>query len=289
MGDIYVGTSGWSYPDWQGIVYPKAEAKQGALEYFSHYFDTVEINTTFYRPPNPAYCFKWLRDVSHNPRFKFTAKLWQRFTHDRTQKWTPDEARLFKEGIAPLNKAGKLGVLLIQFPWAFPNVEQSRNWLQSLAEEFAEFPMAVEVRHVSWQNEESMAFFRQLHLNFCNIDQPVSRNSIGPTSIATGPVAYYRFHGRNRENWFSKDAGRDARYDYLYSDRELAPWVEQIQAMQGQVKELYAMMNNHFKGQAPANALEILAALSGGPVATPAPLVQAFPRLAAIQKSSEPP
>ena len=125
MGELYVGTSGWSYPDWKGIVYPQAPGKLNELEYLSHYFDTVEINTTFYRPPNPAYCLKWLRDVQHNPRFKFTAKLWQRFTHERTQKWTPDEARLFKDGIAPLHKAGKLGVLLVQFPWAFPNVEAS--------------------------------------------------------------------------------------------------------------------------------------------------------------------
>ena len=283
MGEIYVGTSGWSYPDWKGIFYPQAEPRLSELEYLSRYFDTVEINTTFYRPPNPAYCFKWLRDVQHNPRFKFTAKLWQRFTHERTQKWTPEEAKLFKDGVAPLHKAGKLGILLIQFPWAFPNVEESRNWLQGIAGEFAEFPLAVEVRHVSWQNDAAMDFFRKLNLNFCNIDQPVSRGSMGQTSIATGPVAYYRFHGRNRANWFSKDAGRDARYDYLYSDRELAPWVEQMQTMQGQVKELYAMMNNHFKGQAPANALEILAALSGKSVALPPPLAKAFPHLKEIQ------
>ena len=128
-----------------------------------------------------------------------------------------------------------------------------------------------------------MSLFRQLKLNFCNIDQPVTRTSIGPTSIATGPVAYYRFHGRNREAWFKKNAGRDDRYNYLYSDRELAPWVEQVRTMQGQVSELYLMMNNHFQGQAPANALEILAALSNKPVAIPPPLVDAFPRLAKIQ------
>jgi uncharacterized protein YecE (DUF72 family) len=283
MGEVYVGTSGWSYPDWKGIVYPKSEARTGDLAYLSQYFDTVEINTTFYRPPNPAFCEKWLRDVKGNPRFKFTAKLWQRFTHERGERWRPDEVKLFKGGIAPLHENGKLGALLLQFPWAFPQTQESRSWLQGLTEAFSGLPLAVEVRHASWNSEEGMAFFRRLNLNFCNIDQPVTRTSIGPTSIATGPVAYYRFHGRNRENWFKKDAGRDARYDYLYSKRELSPWIEQVKAMQGQVRELYLMMNNHFKGQAPANALEILAALLEKPVAVPPLLVEAYPRLAKIQ------
>jgi uncharacterized protein YecE (DUF72 family) len=283
MGDIYVGTSGWSYPDWVGIVYPKAEGKLNELEYLSRYFDAVEINTTFYRPPNPKYCQKWLLDVKGNPRFKFTAKLWQRFTHERTEKWRPEEAKLFKNAIEPLHESGKLGALLIQFPWAFPQTDESRAWLQGLAEAFNECPLVVEVRHVSWQNDEGMDFFRGFNLNFCNIDQPVTRSSIGPTSVATGPVGYYRFHGRNREAWFKRDAGRDERYNYLYSDRELSPWVEQVRAMQGQVRELYLMMNNHFKGQAPANALEILAALLEKPVPVPPPLVEAFSRLAKIQ------
>ncbi len=283
MAEVYVGASGWSYADWKGVVYPKGPGKLNELEFIAHYFDTVEINTSFYRPPNPRYCLKWMRDVEANPRFRFTAKLWQRFTHERAEKWTSDEAVLFKKGLAPLQESGKLGVVLVQFPWSFANNEDSRDWLRAVADEFKEFPLAVEVRHITWLSDESMDFLKTNSLNFCNIDQPVTRNSIGPTSIATGPIAYFRFHGRNRQAWFSKDAGRDDRYNYLYSDRELAPWIQKVRQMEGQVRELYLMMNNHFKGQAPANALEILAALTGGPVRIPPPLLEAYPRLAKIQ------
>ena len=100
-------------------------------------------------------------------------------------------------------------------------------------------------------------------LNFCNIDQPTTRNSIGPTNIATGDLAYYRFHGRNSDNWFSKDANRDARYDYLYSEEELEPWVRDIEDMEKRVEQIYVMTNNHYRGQAPVNALQMKAALGG--------------------------
>lgn len=281
MGEIYVGTSGWSYPDWKGVVYPR-NARE--LRYLARYFDTVEINTSFYRPLDPDSCHQWLSEVAVNPRFKFTAKLWQRFTHERTAIWTAEDVTVFKQGIAPLHRAGKLGVLLIQFPWGFTNTQESRAWLVGLVKAFEEFPLVVEVRHVTWQNEEAMEFFRKQSLNFCNIDQPVTQSSIGPTSIATGPIAYYRFHGRNHKDWFAKDAGSSARYDYLYSEEELSPWIEQIRHMAGNVRELYVMMNNHFKGQAPANALQILAALSGKPVAAPEPLLAAFPHLKKVTK-----
>lgn len=280
---LHIGTSGWSYPDWEGIFYPKgADRKFNRLEYYAQYFDTVEVNTSFYRPPNPNYCEKWLRDVSENPRFMFTAKLWQQFTHQRDEPWTEGDLDLFRQGMAPLMDAGKLGALLVQFPWSFKNTQPERQWLSKLSQAFDELPKVLEVRHLSWHSKPALEFFRSLNLSFCNIDQPPSRNSIGPTSLATGPLAYYRFHGRNAENWFKKDAGRDDRYDYLYSDDELKPWIDNIEEMEKRIEQIYVMTNNHYRGQAPVNALQMKGMLEGERPKVPASLVEYYPVLKTV-------
>ncbi len=282
--ELYIGTSGWSYPDWEGIFYPPGIKRSfNRLAYYAEHFDTVEINTSFYRPPNPDYCKKWLRDVAGNPRFMFTAKLWQHFTHERDKPWTPADVDVFRRSIEPLASAGKLGALLVQFPWSFRNGQRERQWLAGLAAAFKDYPRVLEVRHVSWQCEPALNFFRDLGLNFCNIDQPPTRNSIGPTSIATGDVAYYRFHGRNEANWFSKEANRDQRYDYLYSDEELQPWVDNITEMEKRIEQIYVMTNNHYRGQAPVNALQMQAMLGGKP-RVPATLVEHYPVLKSLAK-----
>jgi len=280
---IYVGTSGWSYPDWVGIVYPRKKPPGfDQLSYLSEYFDAVEVNTTFYRPPNPDYCRKWLRNVSGNPRFRFTMKLWQRFTHEREEKWSQRDVDVFKEGIDPIVSAGKLGALLVQFPWSFRDSEPSREWVASIADTFKEYPLVIEVRHISWMDRECLDFFRERKLNFCNIDQPHTRNSIGPTSIATGDIAYYRLHGRNYKTWFSKDAGRDARYDYLYQEKELDPWISDMAEMEKRIEQIYIMANNHYRGQAPVNALQIKARLTGQKVKVPVTLIEYYPVLKKI-------
>jgi uncharacterized protein YecE (DUF72 family) len=143
----------------------------------------------------------------------------------------------------------------------------------------------VEVRHISWKDDEVLALFSERRLNFCNIDQPYTRSSIEPTNIATGTLAYYRFHGRNREKWFAKDAGRDERYNYLYSEGELAPWIQRISEMADRVEQIYVMANNHYRGQAPANALQMKAALSKASVPVPPLLLQHYPFLAGIARA----
>jgi len=279
----YVGTSGWSYDDWKGVVYP-ARPPRGfhGLAYLSQFFDTVEVNTSFYRPPNPRYCEGWLERVQANPRFQFTMKLWQRFTHERETPWTERETAQFKESVAPVTESGRLGALLVQFPWSFRYTPRNQDWLRRISEDFAEYPLALEVRHVSWHCDDALDAMKQQRLNFCNIDQPVTRTSIGPTNISTGPIAYYRFHGRNRDAWFDRTAGRDKRYDYLYSPSELDPWVESIQEMEKRVEQIYVMTNNHFRGQAPVNALQIKAALAGARVKVPAGLIEYYPVLRGV-------
>lgn len=276
---IRVGPAGWSYPDWEGIVYP-ADKPRGfdPLQYLARFFDTIEINSTFYRPARPDVARRWARRVAENEHFKFTAKLWQRFTHQRDAAWSSDEVDLAREGLDALADEGRLGAVLIQFPWSFKAIEASQEWLADVLGAFADYPLVVEVRHASWNQPRFYEWLAERGSGFVNIDQPLFGRSIEPSSRATGGVGYVRLHGRNYEDWFREGAGRDARYDYLYDREELESWVERIRELErsGYVEDVYAVTNNHFRGQAPANALMMAAMISGEPQKAPASLAAAF-------------
>src|SRR5262245_52806580 len=150
--DILVGPAGWSYADWRGRVYPEgAGSKFDTLGLVARYFDTAEINSSFYHPPAPNTARAWLRRIAHNPNFVFTAKLYRTFTHERGRASHEDE-RLFREGTEPLLEAGKLGAVLMQFPWSFKNDRDERDYLHQLVARFKDYPLVVELRHESWNN-----------------------------------------------------------------------------------------------------------------------------------------
>jgi uncharacterized protein YecE (DUF72 family) len=255
------------------------------LDLISRMFDTVEINSTFYRPPQAGYCHNWLRRAEQNGRFRFTVKLWKRYTHERDTWPSADEEKLFKSGIDPLVRAGKLGALLVQFPWSFKNNDENRSWLGDLFDSFAEYPLALEIRHASWNVPEMYEHLAEKRVAFCNIDQPVFHGSLKPTSEVTARVGYVRLHGQNYANWFREDAGRDARYDYLYSEEELEPWVEKIQRIRKIADEVYVITNNHYRGQAVVNAFQILSKLTGGTFEIPDSLVAVYPQLKKIART----
>lgn len=277
---IWIGTSGWSYPDWEGIVYP-AKMPRGSkrLSFLADYVDAVEVNSTFYQPPRAAFCLRWLDEVDHHPDFMFTAKLWQRFTHDKDSKWAKSDVNVYRDGITPLAEAGKLGAILVQFPWSFKFEESSRDRLKRIAEDFSPLPLIVELRHASWLDDRALKFISDGGLGFCNIDQPTTRSSIGPTNVLIGGVAYYRFHGRNREKWFAKDAGRDQRYDYLYTAEEMNPWLERILEAAGKAERVFVMTNNHYRGKCVVNALQMRAYLKQAKVTVPPDLISHYPEL----------
>jgi uncharacterized protein YecE (DUF72 family) len=286
---LWVGTAGWDYPDWRGNFFPdRLPRGVHALTYVARYFDTVEVNSTFYRPTRPEYAQRWLACVEAAPRFSFTVKLWQRFTHEREHPPGRSDVDLFREGIQPLVEAGRLGGVLVQFPWSFKNEAANRSWLEKVLDFFADYPLALEVRHASWNVAETYEYLSRRRVAICNIDQPLYRNSIAPDERITARVGYVRLHGQNFANWFREDAGRDARYDYLYSEEELTPWVEKIERMRRLTKRLYVITNNHFRGQAAANGLQLKHRLSGEKVKVPEPLVKAFPQLGSIREGGPP-
>jgi len=276
---IRVGPAGWSYKDWEGLVYPQKSGKSfDPLEYLAQFFNTIEINSSFYRPPVPSTTKSWAKRVAGNKEFTFTAKLHRIFTHERGKATAKDEKE-FREGMDVLADAGRLGGILLQFPWSFKNTPDDRIYLAKLLEQFSDYPLALEVRHASWNNPEFYEWLDERGVGICNIDQPVFSKSIRPQALTTSRVGYVRLHGRNYQNWFREKAPRDERYNYLYSHDELDPWLVRIKELSKQTRETYVITNNHFRGQAVVNAIEIKAALEEEPVPAPEPLFKAYPRL----------
>lgn len=283
--EIRIGPAGWSYDDWQGRVYPQgAPSKFDQLAYLKDFFDTIEVNSTFYRPPRPNVAESWVRRVEDNPNFIFTAKLWKHFTH-APRTLDREAVEQVRESMNPLHDSGRLGAVLCQFPWSFKGSRTSARYLKDLFETFGEYPLALEVRHASWDTPEVYEWLRDQGVAFCNIDQPVIGRSLDKTEEATASIGYFRLHGQNRESWFNEEAGVDERYNYLYDPEELQPWAEAIERLAPQLSRVFIIFNNHYQGQAPANALEMMARLSGAGVEIPSPLLNAFPRLAEVSKT----
>jgi len=283
---ILVGTAGWSYPDWQDVVYPSAKAIE-RLRIVARYLDCVEVDSSFYRPPAPQTTANWVKATAAQPGFRFLAKAWQRFTHERATPWTQAEHDLFTRGLAPLREAGRLDAVLFQFPWSFRNDARNRDWLARVAGSFIDWPIAVELRHDSWLGDPAVVgtleFFRACRLTFCNIDQPALAHCIPPTAYATADTGYYRFHGRNARNWFrEKQDTYGGRYDYLYSESELAELESRIRQVAAKAKKTFVILNNHKDGKAFANALQMKARLgAASKLRAPAVLMQRYPALRA--------
>jgi uncharacterized protein YecE (DUF72 family) len=255
---IRIGPAGWSYKDWEGIVYPPHGSKFDHLAYLALFFDTIEINSPFYRIPPPTHAKSWVRRVAANPNFKFTTKVFRGFTHD-AEGFTENDVKAFRDYLDPLADSNRLGAVLLQYPWSFRNSEESRDQLHRLFSAFDGYPLSLEVRHSTFQNEAFVQFLDEHKVSWVNIDQPLFHDSVKPSDTLTGPVGYVRLHGRNFEKWFAHGESWE-RYNYLYSNEELTPWVDRIQRM-SDAKETYVITNNHFRGQAIVNAVELEASL----------------------------
>lgn len=280
---ILVGLAGWSYKDWNGIVYPTPRPR-GFHEatYLAEFFDTIEINTSFYGPLKPELAASWLERVAQNPRFLFTAKLWQKFTHEGTTAREDD--RDVRTGFDVLRQGGRLGAVLLQFPFSFHQTAENLARLKHLLDEFGDYPLVVEVRHASWAQKEFYDLLEEKGVGVCNIDQPVIGRSIKPDKRVTSAIGYFRLHGRRYDTWFSDDPElpRHERYNYLYQDKELLPWKERVETVAENAKVTFVVANNHFQGKAAVNALQFVSMLTGGKVKVPESLRNHYPQLDTI-------
>ncbi len=284
-GQLYIGTAGWSYKDWEGRFYPEKGIKPAdRLIYYSDYFNTVEVNSSFYHIPPPKYAEGWIKKVEKNQSFLFTMKLWQGFTHSGEYP-SKNEIEYFISTTGALESAGKLGAVLVQFPWSFKNEDKNLDRIKRIKDDFGRFPLVVEVRHKSWETEEFISFLGENGINFCNIDQPVIGASIAPTEITTAELGYVRLHGRNYEKWFSSDHDPAQRYNYLYKEDEINSWVERIKNILGRNKPAFIVANNHWHGKAAHTALKIKNKVKEEKVKVPEKLEQTYPDLEEISET----
>ncbi len=292
-GRILVGFAGWSYPDWKGLVYPR-ETQFDKLQYLAKFFNTIEINNSFYAIPARQLVEGWMRSVTANPEFLFTVKLYKQFTHgDKIQEGKPkivkESLTAFKTALQPMLEMQKLGALLLQFPYRFHYKPKNLEYLLTLLEALEDYPLVVEVRHKSFDHPAFYELLEERQVAFANIDQPAVSDSLPPTRVFTSSrLAYLRFHGRNAETWFAAEAGRDARYDYDYSVEELEPYLGMIREFRERQGTLYVIFNNHYRAAEVKNALEFIHQITGQPVKIMPHLLRAYPDLARIALSPEP-
>ncbi|HZO61505.1 MAG TPA: DUF72 domain-containing protein [Gaiellaceae bacterium] len=259
MAVIRLGTCSWAD---EGLVkhwYPRGVSSAAQrLAYYAERFDTVEVDSPFYRLPAPEVAARWAERTPDG--FVWHAKASKGMTgHEEADRDTA--FREFREALAPLEASGKLRGVLLQY---HPRVTKSREALEELK---AVRPLLdplvplIEFRHRSWMEEDeradTLAFLERHGLAYVSVDSPRTRasNVMPRVAAATHAVAYVRFHGRNWKTWNIRGAASSAeRFDWMYSEEELAEWVDPLADLAGRAEEVYALMNNNRADYAPRSA-----------------------------------
>ncbi|HEX9796370.1 MAG TPA: DUF72 domain-containing protein [Anaerolineales bacterium] len=239
---ILLGTSGWSYDDWVGTVYPPDLPKGGWLSFVAQQVDALEVNVTYYRVPGERTVAGWAERTPES--FRFAVKAHRSLTHERSKP----EFAAFRRGIEPLAGSGKLACVLAQFPYSFHYNQTNRDYLLGLREGLAELPVVIELRNRAWVTDDTFDLLTELQFGYCCVDEPRFDNLMPPIAKATGPVGYVRFHGRNAEKWWKHDEAWE-RYDYTYADEELREWVPKLRQLEEATEVTLAFANNHYRGQ----------------------------------------
>jgi len=292
MGEVLVGTCSWTDPTLirSGRFYPaSAKSAESRLQFYASQFRLVEVDSTYYAMPSEATAKLWVERTGAD--FTFDIKTFRLFTMHPTplislpkdireallkntvekkniyQKDLPPEVvnelwGRFERALLPLDSAGKLGVVLFQFPpWYYPGNEQ-RDYILSCREKLPQYQIAVEFRHNSWVNENNkertLSFLRDNNLPFVCVDEPQGfKSSVPPMAEATSGICLVRFHGRKRENWEKQGIGPAERFNYLYSEEELREWAAKIRELAGKTKQCHVLFNNCHEDKAVVNAKQI--------------------------------
>jgi uncharacterized protein YecE (DUF72 family) len=253
--DIRIGTSGYDYPEWEGVLYPKGIGRKEYLGAYSEVFGTVELNFSYYGMPKREN----IRELMARTRkpVDFAIKGNQALTHKIDPATWKDSVGAFAKGISPLSEADRLCAVLLEFPFSFHYQDEQRRYLDKLLKALAAFPLVVEFRSSEWFNARVIDGLKERRVGLCSVDVPRIEGLPPLSDLVTSDPAYVRFHGRNETAWWNGDAG--TRHEYLYSKEELGAWVPRIEAMSTQAKKLRVYFNNHGRGDAATNARELVA------------------------------
>ncbi|OPX30767.1 MAG: hypothetical protein B1H09_04365 [Gemmatimonadaceae bacterium 4484_173] len=245
--DLHLGTSGYSFPDWTNAFYPSRIARKDWLRYYALKFNSVEINSTWYRILSENSAGKMADSVPDN--FSFSIKLHSSMTHSRSagrEDWAAFHRMLF-----PFVSSGKMGMVLAQFPWSFPLEEKSFSYLASVRENLSAMKIAIEFRHRKWYTEESRNRVQKMGFVPVSVDLPTLPGLPRTSFLDSGIAVYLRLHGRNSGSWWGNT---QQRYDYLYSAGEIGALAGRLQRLSEDVKSCYVFFNNCHMGKAALNA-----------------------------------
>lgn len=250
---ILIATSGYAYKDWKGRFYPQDIKDKDMLAYYSKTFPFTEVNSTYYKMPSPYMFYHMIKKTPEG--FMFCVKAFGGMTH----KGDLSDATVnkFREALQPLIEQKRLGCILFQFPYSFHNNETNRDYLQKIRYKMQDVPLAVEFRTQDWLKLDVMKLLKQNDIAFVCVDEPPIKGLLPPVVVATSNIGYIRFHGRNKEKWYNHKQAYE-RYDYNYSDNELAEWIPKIREISRKVEVVFIAMNNHFNAQAVINAKQLL-------------------------------
>jgi len=262
---LRIGTSGYSYQDWKGPVYPENIKDTEMLPFYAREFDTTEINYTYYRMPSARTLASMASKVP--PNFLFAIKASKQLTHERDDDTQGNGASvenfgLFREALQPLISEGKFGAVLAQFPSSFKPTPENRDYLSVFRERMGDLPVAVEFRNATWITDDTMELLRKNNLGYCCVDEPHLRGLVPPIAVATAPIAYVRFHGRNAKKWWHHDEAFE-RYSYEYKPEELEEWVPKIEKLEVAADTTFVFTNNHYNGAAVRTAEQLKGMLMG--------------------------
>ena len=257
-----VGTCGYDYLDWREIFYPSGMPRESFLPYYAGIFGALELNASFYQMPSAASLTALAKRAG--PSLQFSVKANDSLTHQIDPQAWRGKAAEFRTALEALRQSGRLAAVLFQFPASFHYQALNRSYLDRLLKEFEGYPSVVEFRHVEWQNRRVIDALRERGVAWCCTDLPALAKLPLPADIVTAPLAYVRFHGRNATTFWGSDTG--TRFDYLYSEAELAPWVERIRSMANQAERVMVFFNNHRYGQAARNARMLQDMVAAAPV-----------------------
>ena len=257
---LWVGTSGYSYPEWvdAGIYPPGTKAGQ-MLPLYAREFPVTELNYTWYQMPR-AEAVERQRDLVP-PNFRFCAKLTRSLTHEVDAKTWQGEAAKYRSGIAPLLQSRQLLAVFIQFGASFDHSPKNRSYLGALLTDLQGLPLAVEFRNAAWASDRVFAEFERRRVTLVTVDEPELPGLFPSLDVVTNPELFYvRFHGRNALGW--RTGKMATQFDYDYSDGELEVWIdERLRPLIERAKTGVLFFNNHVRGQAPRNAQRLIALL----------------------------